>query len=281
MKRTLILLAAILAAPPGLRAQPEITEFFGIADSVSEHPPFRNELTTLCQVRVQERWVSFVGFKSTRTLLYVAFTLDSLADPVADVSPTVAFDKSRPTLGKVSTWGYPFDRNRDGKIDYLTLVGGAAPYEDADFPPNYPKKGEVSMIHHIELFVAKCKIAFNHWADDNFDGAIDAVVQIDMDRDREWVGRNILARSTKFDGRFDDVHGFRTDTSWVDDSVSFTPDKVEYRPIGLPPAAFGKKELDDKSGIMALMNRAIESCGKGAFRLPNGLQDETGEAGKN
>ncbi len=277
MKRLFLLAAAVFAAFTGLRAQPDITDFFDVADSVSEHPPFRTELTTLCQVRVQDRWVSFVGFKNTKTLLYVTFTLDSLADPVRDVSPTVGFDKSRPTLGKVSTWGYPFDRNRDGKIDYFALVGGAAPFEDGDFPENYPKQGQTTMVHHIELFVAKCKIIFNHWADDNFDGSIDAVVQADMDPERNWVYRQILARSKKFDGRFDDVRAFRTDNSAFNDSVSHTAERVEYRPIGMTAGSIGKKELDEKSAIMAFMNKAIDECGRGSFRLPNGLQEQPGQ----
>jgi hypothetical protein len=277
MKRAFFLATAMFAASTGLRAQPDITDFFDVADSVSEHPPFRTELTTLCQVKVQDRWVSFVGFKNTKTLLYVTFTLDSLADPVRDVSPTVGFDKSRPTLGKVSTWGYPFDRNRDGKIDYFALVGGAAPFEDEDFPENYPRQGEATMVHHVELFVAKCKIVFNHWADDNFDGRIDGVVQADMDPERNWVYRQILARSLKFDGRFDDVRAFRTDTSSFNDSVSFTPERVNYRPIGMTAGSIGKKEMDDKSAVMGLMNQAIEACGKGSFRLPNGFQEQPGQ----
>ena len=276
MKRVIFLAAAIFAASTGLRAQPDIADFYPVADSATEHPPFRNELTTLCQVRVMERWVSFVGFKNTRTVLYVTFTLDSLADPVRDVSPTVGFDKSRPTLGKVSTWGYPFDRNRDGKIDYFALVGGAAPFEDEDFPPNYPKQNGQIMVHHVELFVAKCGIVFNHWADDNYDGMIDGVVQADMDPERNWVYRQILARSKKFDGRFDDVWAFRTDDSAFDDSVTYTPERVSYRPVGMPPGSFGRKELDDKSAVLTLMNEAIAACEKGSFRLPGGKQEEPG-----
>ncbi|HLF14460.1 MAG TPA: hypothetical protein VI932_06190 [Bacteroidota bacterium] len=274
MKRAVFLAAALLAASAGLRAQPDVTEFFPVADSVTEHPPFRTELTTFHQVRVNQRWVSFVGFQNTRTVLYVTFTLDSLDDPVRDVSQTVGFEKARPTLGKVSTWGYPFDRNRDGKIDYLALVGGAAPFEDGDFPPNYPKQSEQVMIHHVELFIAKCKIVFNHWADDNYDGMIDGAVMADMDPERNWVYRRILARSKKFDGILDDVWAFRTDTSSFLDSVSYGPERVSYRPIGTPPGSFGKKELDEKSAVMILMNEAIAACEKGSFRLPGGYREQ-------
>lgn len=276
MKRLLSLAFALLAGAAGLAAQPNILDFYDTADSVTAHPPFRNELTTFCQVRLLDRWVSFVGFKATKTVLYVTFTLDSLADPVADVSPIVGYEKSRPVLGKVATWGYPFDRNRDGKIDYLALVGGAAPFEDADFPPNYPKTGEAMMIGNVELYIAKCRIIFNHWADDNYDGMLDGTVQVDMDPERSWVYRRILARSTKFDGKFDDVFPFRSDTSSFSDTLSHTPDRVSYRPVGMPAGSFGMKELDEKSAVMALINQAVEACGRGAFRLPAGYQAESG-----
>lgn len=274
MKRPFLLALAVLAGAAGLSAQPNIVEFHATADSVTAYPPFRSELTTLCQVRVQDRWVGFVGFRGTRTLLFVTFTLDSLPDPAADVSTIVGFENGRPHLGKVTTWGYPFDRNRDGKIDYFALVGGAAPYEDADFPPNYPKGGEQLMLHHLELFVAKCRIVFSHWADDNYDGAIDAAVLADMDPERNWIARQILARSTKFDRRFDDVQAFRTDTSSFADTVSFTPERVSHRPVGMPAGSFGMKELDDKTAVMALMNRAIAACGEGRFRLPSGYHTQ-------
>jgi hypothetical protein len=267
MKRLLFPAAALFLAVAGVSAQPDLPGFFPIADSVTRHPPFTNELTALAQVRVQ----------NTRTVLYVTFTLDSLADPVGDVSRIVGFDSARPSLGKVSTWGYPFDRNRDGKIDYFALVGGAAPFEDGDFPPNYPKRREPLLVHHVQLFVAKCRIVFNHWADDNYDGMIDGVVQADMDPDRSWIYREILARSKKFDRRFDDVWAFRTDTSSFNDSVSYTPDRVLYHPVGMPTGSFGWKELDDKSAVLALMNEAVAECGKGAFRLPSGKQEEPGQ----
>lgn len=276
MKRLIIAAAALLALPASLRAQPDITDFFTVADSVSEHPPFRYELGTLCQVRVQNWWVSFVGYKNTRTVLYFSFTVDSLADPVGDVSPIVDFVNARPSLGKVTTWGYPFDRNRDGKIDYLALVHGAAPFEDADFPPNYPKLAESLMYHHVELYLAKCRIVFSHWADDNYDGTIDAVAQVDTDPERSWVYRWILARSKKFNGRFDDVWAFRTDTSWFRDTVSYTPERVSIRPMGAPPGSFGMKELDDKSAVLALVNEAVSACGQGAFRLPFGQAPKPG-----
>lgn len=270
----LALAAWAAAACPGANAQQNIVDFYDTADSVTAYPPFRSELTTFCQVKLLDRWISFVGFKSTKTVLYVTFTLDSLADPVADVSPIVGYEKGRPVLGKVSTWGYLFDRNRDGKADYLALVGGAAPFEDADFPADYPKMGQATLMPHVELFLAKCRIVFNHWADDNYDGRLDATVQVDMDPERSWVYRRILARQTKFDGRFDNVAAFRKDDSAFRDTLTRGPEGFAYRPVSMAAGTFGNKELDEKSAVMALINEAVEKCGAGAFRLSAGYQKE-------
>ncbi|HLB00879.1 MAG TPA: hypothetical protein VJO14_05800 [Bacteroidota bacterium] len=267
----------LLFTPALLAAQPSLADFFPTADSVTEHAPFKNELTAFCQVKLLERWVSFVGFKKSRVVLYVTFTRDSIADPVADVSPIVGYDHAKPTLGKVQTWGYPFDRNRDGKIDYLALVGGAAPFEDGDFPVNYPLRNEEMMMHHVQLFVEKCRIIFNHWADENYDGNIDAVIQADMDTARDWVYRYIYAASTARDGKLDEVWSFRTDTSSFNDTVSVTAEGVRYNPIGTSPAVLGAKDLDEKSAVMTLMNEAADSCGHGAFRLSTGTAPDPGQ----
>jgi len=266
-----------LAMPAAAAAQPALTDFFPTADSVTAHAPFKSELTTLCQKQLLGRYVSFVGFKNTRTVLYVTFTRDSVADPVADVSPIVGFENSRPSLGKVQTWGYPFDRNRDGKIDYLALVGGAAPFEDGEFPANYPLREQAMMMHDVELFIEKCRIVFNHWADENYDGRLDAVVHADMDPDRSWVYRYIYAASSARDGKLDDVWSFRTDTSSFNDSVTVTADGIPYHPIGSPSGILGTRDLDEKSAIMTLMNEAIDSCGRGAFRLPYGYTTDEGQ----
>jgi len=270
-----ILTILLLMLPAVGATQPTLKDFFSTADSVTAHAPFKTELTTLCQVQLLGRHLSFVGFKNSRTVLYVTFTRDSVADPVADVSPIVGFVNAKPSLGKVQTWGYPFDRNRDGKIDYLALVGGAAPFEDDDFPVNFPVREEAMMMHHVQLFLEKCRIIFIHWADENYDGRLDAVVQADMDPIRSWVYRYIYAASTTGDGIFDDVWSFRTDTSSFIDSVSVTAEGVLYHPVGLPTGILGQKDLDEKSAIMTLMNEAIDSCGQGSVRLPWGYLTDT------
>ena len=280
MKRAFFMALAVSACAAGLCAQPSLADFYDTADSVTAHPPFQNELMTLCQVPLQARsaqngstqvrWVSFVGFKSTKTVLYVAITLDSLADPVADVSPIVGYEKARPVLGKVPNWGYPFDRNRDGKVDYLALVGGAGPYMDGEFPADYPAQSAPMMMSQVEFYLEKCRIIFNHWADDNYDGQLDATVQADMDARRSWVYRQIAAQQTKFDGTFDKVTTFRNDGSAFSDTLTREPGRFGYRSVAGTWGWFGAKELAEKTAVMALINKAIAASPKDSFRLPDG-----------
>jgi len=276
MRLPAIFLLFALCSGTALRAQAPLDLFFETADSVTEHAPFKSELTTFCQVRILGRYVSFVGYKNSRTLLYVTFTRDSVADPVMDVSPIVGFDKAKPTLGKVETWGYPFDRNRDGKIDYLALVGGAAPFEDGDFPANFPVNDQPLMVRHVQLYLEKCRILFNHWADDNYDGKLDAVVHADMDPGRAWVYRYIFAAFSPREGTLDTAWTFRTDTSSFDHSLGTTPEGVRYHPVGRPPGILGGKDLDEKSAVMTLINQAVDSCGRGSFRISNGFAPDPG-----
>jgi len=133
------------------------------------------------------------------------------------------------------------------------------------------------LVGHVQFFLEKCRIVFNHWADEDYDGRLDAVVQADLDPDRSWVYRYIYAASTAHNGTLDDVWSFRTDTSSFNDSVTVTADGVLYHPIGAPQGLLGAKDLDEKSAIMTLMNEAIDSCGRGAFRLSFGYTTGDGQ----
>ena len=59
--------------------------------------------------------------------------------------------------------------------------------------------------------------------------------------------------------------------------MTVTAEGVSYHPIGSPTGILGTKDLDEKSAIMTLMNEAIDSCGRGAFRLPFGYTTGDGQ----
>lgn len=239
----------------------DITNFYAHVDSICEFPSIDKELVILCQKKLMKRYISFVGFKGDSAAHIVAVTLKPLTDVNKNISLVVDFDGVRPTPGKINTWGYIFDRNGDGNVDYLALVGGAAAFKGVDFPDDFPKRGGVMSHDQIEYFVSHCKTAFNHWADDNFDDSLDAVIHISMDPDRGWVDHRLLVRSKNFSGKFDDVRAFWTDLDGQQIPVEHTPTSVSIVPIGKgTEEEITPKTLEEKSRIMKLINEAIKAC---------------------
>lgn len=236
-----------------------ITQFYQIADSIANFPPIDQRRAILCQKKI-DRWnVSFVGLKTESKALLVVVTQKRLMSPDS-ISMTVAFNGYTPSTGIVPTWGYVFDRNEDGKIDYMALVSGAVPFKPADFPEFFPRRKEPLLREHLEYFVQHCKLIFTHWADDNYDGTIDALVHVDMDSVRDWVEQRLVIRSTKFDTTFDDVWAFYDRMSEQHGEIPFTADRVPFHSLEQPNDAITWKKFQEKSGILYLLNRAAKSC---------------------
>ena len=243
-------------------AQPgNIVDFYPHADSVCQFPQSDRELTVICQKKISQRYITLIGMKGDSRILLAAVTLKPLTDVQKSISLTVDFDGIRPNPGKVSTWGYVYDRNGDGRIDYMALVGGAAAYKSADFPDDFPLREKLLSLKQIDYYVGHCKTVFNHWADDNFDGTLDAAIHIDMDPQRDWVERQIVVRSTGFDGKYDEVWSFREKMGDVRDSVKHTTASVEYHPIGKPPDSISLAAFADKTRILHIINAAAKECG--------------------
>lgn len=263
LKRHLVSAALLLILPASGRSQDEggIVGFFPTADSICTYPSVDRPLEIICAKKVLRRWVTFMGYKDTKHVFIASVTLKPVVNPDSEISRVVVFDGIRPTLGKVETWGYIFDRNGDGKIDYLALVEGAAPFEDRDLPDDYPVRGQHLTRPELEVYVGRCRLIFNHWADDNYDGAIDAGIFCDVDPMRDWIARRIVARSTKFNDRFDDVWGFRTSVRSEHDTVEHGPTSVPYHALGKFSAELNKAVLREKTGILQLLNRAAKECG--------------------
>lgn len=263
MKTAFLLFCGMVVFVPGrMSAQTNsITQFYEHVDTVCEFPEVNNTLVLLCQKKLMDRYISFVGFKEDSLARIVAVTLKPLTDVQKNISLIVEFDGGRPTAGKVNTWGYIFDRNGDGKIDYLALVGGAAPCKGVDFPDNYPKRGKPLTNDQLEYMIGHCKTVFNQWADDNYDDTLDAVIHVSMDPERDWVDHRLLIRSKQFNRKFDDVRAFWTNVETQQVPMEHTPTSVPYLQIGkTDEEEFTQHTLDDKTRIVQLINQALKQC---------------------
>ena len=236
-----------------------IDKYYRIADSVTSFPPVGQKLVVLCQKKIDRYYVSFIGLKTAAKAMIVVVTPKQFTEPDS-VSLTVAFNGYRPSMGKVKTWGYIYDRDSDGRIDYLALASGAAAVKGADFPDSFPRRNEYYTKDQLEYFVGHCKLLFNHWADDNYDGSIDAVIHIDMDSTRDWVDRHLVARSTTFNRTFDDVWGFYDATGEEPQRLSFTGEAIPFHSLIKRHDSLTWKMLDEKTGVLELINRAAQAC---------------------
>ena len=93
----------------------------------------------------------------------------------------------RATAGNLVDWAYVFDRNRDGRADYLCYLIGPLPVEPDSLPADFPKGTAPLAGAELEYMLDHQRYVFTHAADENFDGAIDALVLPVLDSDRPWV----------------------------------------------------------------------------------------------
>jgi len=238
-----------------------IEAFYIHADSVCKYPPLVDTLRILKTKVIEGTYVTFIGYKGSPQVRIVAVTAIPLNNLKKQISLLPDFHGPFPYPGNVTSWGYVFDRNQDGKVDYMALLGGAAPYEKGDMPADYPPRKVTLTPDQMEYYVNHCQMIFNHWADDNYDGVIDGVIHIDMDPVRDWVMDQIVVRSTKFDGNFDEVWAFQGSFDNRADTVAYKKNSVPYRPIALPPSQITPDVFNDKTNVLNLINRAARTSG--------------------
>ena len=221
------------AAP--LRPVEGIAAFRAKAHARTQSPPANPKLRTLCAKQVRGRHVTFVTDDGTHVLL-VALTERPLEDPSKDIwlqwklvkGGDPRLPRSRPgrrwlytmrggpnTPSGTMDWAYVFDRNRDGKVDYLAYLDGPNPVVPNPRPASFDRLARPGTIRfgggvwHVELesaseeeraFVHRhTHQVFWHMADDDFDGSPDAYAVPTRDLRTGWVDGYMLARSSRFD----------------------------------------------------------------------------------
>jgi len=238
----------------------DIVNFYPTVNSLAKFPELFKALTIIQQRKIDSLYVTFIGYKNQKKFFIGAITKIPIHDPNTEISRIVEFQGSKPFLGKVSTWGYIFDRNKDGKIDYAALVGGAAVFKNDKIGDKFPPRNQRLDHEQTKFFVSHCEIIFNHWADDNFDGNIDAVIHADMDPSKDLVEQMIVVRSTKFDNSFDDVWAFREDPQHEHKKITHTSYSVPFHPLGSTQGKITKEMLAEKSAYLQLFNKAAAAC---------------------
>jgi len=256
----LMLFMTVLNLCSEAKDQNDLLHFYSIADSLTEYPEINKPLVVICHKKIDKLWVSLIGYKGEKKIFIAAITNEKIQNANKEIYRILDFYEGNPVLGKVTTWGYIYDRNKDGKVDYMSLVDGAAPFLDDRVPESYPVRGQKLNKLDLEMYVNKCKIIFNHWSDDNYDENIDGVVHVDVDPLRDWVKRKIFARCTKFNNIFDDVWSFKKKISSEREKIDFTGIKIPYRPFGKISDFITKQNLQYQTNVLSLINRGIKMC---------------------
>jgi hypothetical protein len=252
----------------------DMIQFYGYADTVAMYAASPDSLRVIKQKFVDKFYVAFIGFQKSPKVRIVAVTTQPIKNVRKDILLTVDFNGPWPTAGRVTSWGYIYDRNKDGKIDFLSLLGGAAPYERGDMPDDYPIRGVQPNNDQLEFMVSHCQLVFNYWADDNFDGKLDGLIHIDMDPVRDWVQDQIVVQSTRFNDKFDDVWAFQYTMDNRADTVIVHNNTIPYRPIDKSAPNISVDTFRYKNEILDLINRAVRLAGLRGDDFVSGSDDQ-------
>jgi hypothetical protein len=116
--------------------------------------------------------------------------------------------------------------------------------------------------------ISQARLFFGHYADDNFDGATDAVVTTVLDPDRyPWVEQFGVLRSKQFNGNVDETWMFKKNITQRSGTVAKIGKKYVLQNTPDVEPQTGEELFDFGTKIMKAINEFARKCGmaKGAF----------------
>lgn len=190
------------AAPAPIPNPPGLLAFYPRVLAFAAKPPAESALRAVADWRHEDgACVTLLAASAQKRALLALFTPDKIKNPekglyltpryiVAKDMKAVAEGREpmvRTSAGNLVDWAYVFDRNRDGRADYLCHLVGPLPVEPDSFPADFPLGSGPLAGRQLDYMLDHQRYVFTHAADENFDGAIDALVVPVLDSDRPWV----------------------------------------------------------------------------------------------
>ena len=214
---------AIVAIPESLTAESNagdvragprpMLEYLPRVLELANDPPRESHLKISCQAHLNPEDPDSESFASVLTVegrkaLLIASSPHRLEEPWLTMTLRGVFvpaGVAHPTDRGTMDWAYVFDRNSDGRIDFLSYLVGplwilpAGEDNARQLPP-------VTAGVEKDFFDAnrdKLRMAFWHLADDNFDGLHDGLVARIVDRETGWTSGWVVVTDADFDTHYD------------------------------------------------------------------------------
>ncbi len=222
--------------------------------SFTQTPLTPADLKIHCQKKVDDTYVTFVKSKKEGIFLAV-ITGWKFSRPEKNL-----FTSAPPTgipKGGTRDWGYVFDRNHDGKVDYLAFLDGPNPVVPDDWVGELPQLGGQSTVEELrEVVLPNIKLVFWHLVDDNFDDRHDGVAVSMRNVENMWIDGWVVARDSDFDGRYDECKSFQGVIHKELGPCEGAAD--DYRVANKRPSGLGR--IPPGYGMLQFINAAASEC---------------------
>ena len=273
-------LASFTLAGPlhNLTDEGSIVIFYPWVYTLTHSPPPQSKLKIVCQTKVDQVYITFIGIGGNRAVI-AALTPHRLTRPDENIllDWVIVPAGQQPTAQKgTMDWAYIFDRNSDGRIDYLAYLHGPNPVTPEGQTGELPQLNKPITKDELKYVVSNMRMTFWHMADDNFDGMHDGVVARMRDEISRWTDSWIIARDTHFSEIYDTCQ-------WYEGSFGLKGNSCE----GSSKSYYVRgKEIGGLKKIPPTDNRFFQRINQGAnecqfasgsfYSAPKGVKIQTG-----
>lgn len=260
------------AAPTPIANPPGLIAFYPRVLAFTAKPPVEGALRVVADWRHEDgACVTLLAASAQKRSLVAIFSPDRMKNPerslyltpryiVAKDMKAVAEGREpmvRATAGNLVDWAYVFDRNRDGRADYLCYLIGPLPVEPDSFPAEFPKGNAPLAEAQLDYMLDHQRFVFTHAADENFDGAVDALVVPVFDAERPWV-KEFAAVIAPGGGTPDTAWTFRNAPSDSGGTLAKVRGGFLRRGAAGKDVVIGSSTFEKWSDILARVNAAAE-----------------------
>lgn len=286
----LLAATALAVAQAGRAGEPAgLLDFHDVARARAAAAADEKKLSVVCAERLQGDgvptgfaglWLSFLTTAPGRVQI-AALTKARIAQPAEVIALKPRFNPL-PTArtGPAGTldWAYVYDRNGDGRIDYLVYLQNAHAVLPEPLPADFPKPevlpdGRVrGSMELLRAMIDNAQMVFSHYADDRFDGRVNAVVVPEFDAERPTFVHGYVAYLAASEGRAEEAWAFRASIRERTRTLARDPDKSYL----LPTLESGKTEpaaarLERGTRLLGLFNAVLARCPADAGTLERGM----------